>query len=145
MVCSPFLANMQASNPQPVAPNLYQLHGDYLHVTYSTTSFSGKPQLSYKDAGQSLNFTGDQIRKTATEIGTLVTVTIHMTVDSGSTSFTLLVPTVNLAGPTTPPTEIHTVGITTVHRFSVVPVGNQGQTELYTVTELSGAAAHVFF
>ena len=142
LFCSPFLANTQTS--APFAPNLYQLHGGPLHVTYSTTSFTGKPQLSYKDGSQSLNFTGDQIRKTSTEIGTLVTVTIRMTVDSGSTTFTLLVPTVNLTGSVmTAP--VQTIGITTVHRFSVVPVGNQGQTELYTGTQLSSTASHVMF
>src|ERR1700686_226513 len=106
LLCTPFLANTQTGNQQPVTPNHYQLQGDHLHVTYSTTSFGGKPQLSYQDASQSLNFTGDQIRKAPTEIGTLVTVTIHLPVDSGSTSFTLLVPAVNLAGPTARPAEI---------------------------------------
>ena len=145
LLCTPFFANTQTGNQQPVAPNHYQLQGEHLHITYSTTSFTGKPQLSYKDASQSLNFTGDEIRKTTSEIGTLVTVTIRRTVDSGSTTFTLLVPTVNLTGAIPPPAEIHTIGITTVHRFSVAPVGNRGQTELYTVTQLSGTASHVLF
>src|SRR5262245_13548259 len=83
------------SKPAVVAsrqPNLYQLSGDGIEVTYSTSGFDGKPHLSYQDAMQSKQFAGDQIRTVKTEIGTLVTVTIFLTVDSGSTSFTLLLP-----------------------------------------------------
>jgi len=38
-------------------------------------------------------------------------------------------------------THIHTEGITTVHRFSVVPVLNLGQDEVYTFTRLHGTAS----
>ena len=77
------------------------------------------------------------------EIGTLVTVTIRLTVDTGSTSFTLVVPQVNLDQSNH--AHITTFGVTALHRFSVVPAFNEGQTELYTVTELSGTAALVAF
>jgi hypothetical protein len=138
------LAHAQGGTKQPMTPNIYQLIGGHLRVTYSTTSIDGKPHFSYQDGSQTLSFTGDQIRQTKTEIGTLVSVTIHMTVDSGSTAFTLLVPTVNLTSPSSPAT-IHTIGITTGHKFSVLPAVNQGQTELYTTTELSGTASAVVF
>src|SRR5579884_1438443 len=77
-------------------PNLYQVSGDGIHVTYSTSGFDGKPHFSYQDATRNESFTGDGIRTVQTEIGTLVTVTIRLTIDSGSTSFTLFVPNVNL-------------------------------------------------
>lgn len=124
-------------------PDFYQLHGSQLHITYSTTSFDGKPRFVYQDASQTLTFEGDQIRTAITEIGVLVTVTTRMTVDSGSTTFTLLVPTVNL-GPSDQ-ASIHTEGITTIHRFSIVPAFNQGQTESYTVMPLTGTASLVVF
>ena len=41
--------------------------------------------------------------------------------------------------------SIHTEGITTIHRFSILPAFNQGQTELYTVTPLTGTASFVVF
>jgi hypothetical protein len=133
-----------AGSALPVkAPDMYVLHGAQLHITYSTTSFLGKPQFVYQDAVQTLSFEGDQIRTVATELGTLVTVTIRMTVDTGSTTFTLLVPTVNLGSSNQ--ATIHTEGITTIHRFSVVPLFNQGQTELYSVTPLTGTASFVNF
>src|SRR5262252_1258239 len=130
LLFAPVIVNSQAGANQPEAPNLYQLSGDHLHVTYSTTSISGQPQLSYKDNTRMLSFTGNQIRETKTEMGTLVSVTIRMTVDTGSTTFTLLVPAVKLVGPS-PTAQIHTYGITTTHKFSVVPAANGGQTELY--------------
>lgn len=127
---------------QAMAPNRYQLSGGHMNITYSTSGFDGKPHFSYQDGSQTMNFTGSQIRETKTDIGTLVSVTIRMTVDSGSTSFTLLVPDVRL---TSYEAQIHTIGITTIHKFSVVPAANQGQTGVYTTTELSGTASDVRF
>jgi hypothetical protein len=126
------------------SPNIYDLQGDGIHVTYSTSSFGGKQNLSYQDANGSQNFTGDQINVVETNIGTLVTVLIRRTVDSGSTSFSVLLPTVNLTGPGQP-TPISTVGITTIHRFSIIPAFNRGQTELYQITPLDGTAEQVLF
>jgi hypothetical protein len=90
-----------------------------------------------------MNFEGDQIRSMESEIGTLVSVTIFATVDAGSTSFTLLLPHVNL--DQSQQATITTEGITTLHRSSLLPVFNQGQTELYTVERLTGTAAAVDF
>lgn len=129
--------------PQVKTPNFYLLHAAQLHITYSTTSFDGKPRFSYQDASQTLTFEGDQIRTLTTEIGTLVTVTTVMTTDRGSTTFTLLVPAMNL--PPSNEARIHTEGITTIHRFSIAPAFDQGQTELYTITPLTGTASLVFF
>src|SRR3954453_2986207 len=126
-----------------LVPNLYQVHNNQLHISYTTSGIDGKPHFHYQDASQSLSFSGDQIRSETTEIGTLVSVRIRMTVDSGSTSFSLLVPTVNL--PANQSMTIHTIGITTVHRFSIAPVLNSGQTELYSVAVLTGTAQHVVF
>lgn len=124
-------------------PNLYQFQGRNLHITYSTTSIDGKPRFNYQDAQTSKQFEGDDIRTVDLEIGTLVTVTIRLTVDSGSTSFSLLVPNVNLDQSNI--AHIKTEGITTLHRFSINPQFNLGQTELYTVTHLTGTAQFVLF
>ena len=138
------LSRALAQTRQPMAPNMYQLTGGHLHVTYSTTSINGQPHLNYQDGSQTLSFIGNQIRQTETDIGTLVSVTVRMTVDTGSTEFSLLVPAVNLTDPSSP-AIIHTYGITTVHRFSTVAAANHGQVENYTTTELSGNASLVFF
>jgi hypothetical protein len=124
-------------------PNLYRLHGHNLQVIYSSSGFDGQPHLQYHDAFQTLHFSGDEIRTVSTEIGMLVTVTTRMTVDTGSTAFTMLVPQVNLEESDS--VNITTYGITTIRRFSIVPEFNQGQIDSYAVTELRGTAAHVVF
>src|SRR5690242_7694524 len=79
-----------------VSANLYDLAGHSLHVNYATSGFDGKPHLSYQDAHQSLSFSGDQIETVEARLGHLVSVVIRSSVDAGSTTFSLLVPRVNL-------------------------------------------------
>ena len=125
-------------------PNLYVLQGGGIHVSYSTSGFDGKPHFTYQDAHGSQSFSGADINVSGTPIGDVVTVTIRRTVNAGSTSFSVLIPTVNVTG-LGHPAHVHTEGITTVHRFSIIPAFNQGQTELYHVTALSGTAEQVVF
>jgi hypothetical protein len=127
-----------------IQPNFYSLSGGGLHVTYSTSGISGQPHLHYASPFLTRNFTGNEIHSAPSPLGTLVTVTIQMTVDSGSTSFTLLVPRVNLNGPADS-VHIVTEGITTHHRFSVFQGAMHGQLDTYSVTALSGNASHVEF
>jgi hypothetical protein len=127
-----------------ITPNLYQLHGVNISVSYALSGFDGKPHFSYQDAHHALQFSGNQIRTVATEIGTIATVTIQLTVDSGSTTFSLLVPTVHL-DQTHQSAHIATEGITTLHKFWLNPALNLGQTELYSVTKLTGTARFVVF
>jgi hypothetical protein len=124
-------------------PDLYILQCHGLQVSYSTTSIDGTPRFDYQDSHGTHAFVGDEIQSEETEIGTLVSVTIELTVDRGSTSFSLLVPSVNLGIANSAP--ISTVGITTRHKFAIPQSLNLGQTELYTVTQLAGSAQHVDF
>ena len=118
-------------------PTQYDLSGGGIQVSYSTTSISGQPLFSYHDAFQFKSFSGDkEITKVETDIGTLVTVVIHLTIDRGSTTFSLLLPHVNL--PASGAQNITAEGITTLNRFSVP--APQGQTQFYTVRQLQGAA-----
>jgi hypothetical protein len=77
------------------------------------------------------------------DLGTVVSVTLVLTVDSGSITFSVLIPDVNLPDQRGASAPIQTEGITTTHRFSIVPIFNQGQRELYSVTPLSGSALAV--
>ena len=99
-------------------PTLYELSGNGIHVTYATSSLQGQPQFNYHDAFQAKNFTGNQIQTADTVLGRLVTVFLIQTIDSGSTTFTLLVPTANL--PPSKVANITTEGITTLHKFAIV-------------------------
>jgi hypothetical protein len=123
-------------------PTLYQLSGGGIHISYTTTSLQGQPQFNYHDAVQAKNFTGKEIQSVDTILGTLVTVYLIQTIDAGSTTFTLLIPRVNL--PPSNVASITTEGITTLHKFSIVGPP-QGQTEIYTVRSLQGTAAFVVF
>ncbi|PYP88623.1 MAG: hypothetical protein DMF61_05405 [Blastocatellia bacterium AA13] len=124
-------------------PNHFDLHGHGTHIVYDTTSFTGKPQFTYTTGGHSQSFTGDEIRTQDSEIGTLVTVTIFKTVDTGSTTLTLLVPHVNLVNNKS---HIKTEGIITVHHFFASNPGLiKGQLETYQTIALQGTAALLEF
>jgi hypothetical protein len=111
-----------------------------LQVSYSVAG----PNLHYHQGAVVKDFTGNQIRVAEVpDVGTLVSVTTQMVVDSGSTTFTLLLPRVNLPAPPALPAAVPvtTDGVTTLHRFSTVLAMQNGQQEAYTVTPLQGTAS----
>jgi hypothetical protein len=128
----------------PPAPNLYQLAGARVHVSYAASGIDGKAHLEYQDEHMTMHFKGDEIHVTKTEVGTLLTVYLRRTIDAGATTFTLLLPDVALPGPGAS-LRIETMGITTMHRFSIVPAFNSGQREVYSFTPLAGTAHLVAF
>ena len=110
-----------------------------LQVSYSVAG----PNLHYHQGAVMRDFTGSEIRVAEVpDLGTLVSVTILLTVDSGSTTFTMLLPRVNLAAPPALPAAVPvtTDGVTTLHRFSTVLALQHGQQEFYTVSPLQGTA-----
>ena len=126
--------------PGFVQPTNWSLHGGGIHVLFSTAG----PHLHYQDSVRVLDFTGASIRVVAVpDVGTLVSVTIFLTVDSGSTTFTVLLPVVNLPAPPLLPVPVNVVteAITTAHHFSVIPAFMHGQQEHYSVTSLTGTAS----
>jgi hypothetical protein len=128
------------------SPNQYHLQGGGISVAYYPAGFGpikegrGPLHLVYQDAFRSLAFYGEEVRTVEVpDLGTVVSVTIVETVDTGYTSFSLPVADVEL------PTDqssvfMHTEGITTVHRIFVALIGHP-QSETYTVTPLNGTAA----
>jgi hypothetical protein len=124
-------------------PNYYNVSGDKITVTYSTTSIFGGPHLHYQDPTTDKVFTGNEINVTTVPLlGTVVSVVIRLTIDSGSTSFSLLIPRVNLGNSFS--VDITTLGVTTEHKFSIAgPVAPQS--DLYTAHVLTGTARFVFF
>jgi hypothetical protein len=125
-------------------PDLYQLSGGGISVTYCPIHAGGLTHFTYHDPRQTQNFIGNQIRTVEVpDLGTVVSVTLALTVDSGSTTFSVLLPTVNLPNQPGASVFIRTAGITTLHRLSIVPGLNFGQQEIYTVTRLTGTASLV--
>lgn len=125
-----------------IRPNRYDLRSRMVSVTYGEAGADGEPYVNYTNSEQSLSlsFKGDQIRAIQTDLGKTVSVSLRMTVDSGSTSFTILVPRA-LIPKGQPSIPIKTIGITTVHKFSVLPALNTGQDDLYSTEALSGTAS----
>lgn len=126
------------------SPNHYHLSGGEISITYLPVGAGGLAHLQYQDAQRTLTFTGDQIRRVEVpDLGSVVSVTLTMTVDSGSTTFSVLIPKTTLPSVAGASAHIRTEGITTVHRFSIVPMFDLGQDELYTVTTLRGTGSAV--
>ena len=123
-------------------PTLFELSGDGIHVTYTTSSIQGKPLFNYHDNFQVRNFSGSEIETVETIVGKLVSVFLIRTIDGGSTSFTVLIPSIHL--PPSNVSNVRTEGITTLHKFSIVNPP-QGQTELYSFHRLHGTARFVEF
>jgi hypothetical protein len=116
------------------APNKWNLAGGGISVHYTTL---GGGHFHFQNGSTNLNFAGPQIRVVPNpDLGTLVSVTVHLTIDSGSTTFTVLLPVVEVDG-THPVEPVHTDGITTLHRL----LPGLGQKEFYTVTALAGSAS----
>ncbi|HEX4171664.1 MAG TPA: hypothetical protein VHY82_04225 [Acetobacteraceae bacterium] len=134
----------QSHQTQFVAANMFNFAGGGLHVSYSTSGIDGKPHLSYQDGFRSLSFSGNEIRAIECDLGTLLSVTIVRTVDAGSTSFSLLMPRVNLPAPFTS-VSVSTEAVTAHHAFSIIPAFNHGQRDFYDVTPLLGTASNVVF
>ena len=126
-----------------IQPNLFVLSGGGIHVTYTTNGFDGQPHFTYSSPFVTHTFSGNQIKTEPSAIGTLVSVTILHTVDSGSTTFTVLIPRINLNQGEA--LAITTEGITTHHRFSIFPPAMHGQLDTYAVVTLTGTAQHVLF
>ena len=145
---TPAASPAPAAVPQPLPifsrPNLFELTGHGIDVRYLPVGAGGLAHLSYQDAHRALQFTGDQIRKVdVPDLGTVVSVTLSLTVDAGSTTFSVLIPQVNLDNQHGNSAPVRTEGITTHHRFSIVPQLLRGQLETYHVTPLHGTASLV--
>jgi len=124
------------------APNLYELSGEGIAVTYSTTSIDGKPRFTVKKGRQTLSFSGDEITSLGTNIGTLVSIVIAKTVDKGFTSLSVLLPAIQLTD--SKKQSFRTIGITAVTATTIAgPV--KGVQQTYKTFPLRGSAQHVDF
>jgi hypothetical protein len=121
--------------------NLFELRGD-VRVTYSTTSFTGKAQLTYSGPEGKLSFTGDEIRSASTALGTEVTVVLDSAPDLHTITFTLLLPAIKLGSDRE--AKFQTVAIKTTNHTTIAgpPVGPE---QTYETLELRGVAQSVAF
>lgn len=115
--------------------NLFKLSSGSIQITYSSTSLTGQPQLSYHDNNINRLFRGEELRLQDTEIGQLITVTLERIPDMGTVTFTLILPHIVGIGPL----EIQVPGIlTTAHTTIAGP--RLGAEKTYSVENLRGTA-----
>ena len=127
-----------------IQPNRYVLQSDdgRIKVDYETSSFIGQPTFNLTQGpGPIRHFTGSQIRTRNTEIGTIVTVTTQLTIDTGSTSFSVLIPAISLTGITDRQTFTTEAIVTSHSGPNSVPV--TGVHEKYQFIPLKGEASLV--
>jgi hypothetical protein len=128
-----------------IKPNRYVLQSSdgNTKVDYETSSFIGQPVLNLTQGpgGPIRHFAGSQIRTRNTEIGSLVTVTTQLTVDTGSTSFSVLIPAISLTA-TSDHKTFATEAIVTSHT-GPNSVPSTGVHERYQFIPLQGEATFV--
>ncbi len=131
----------QLAVPRTQDPNQFTLNGEHLRVKLTLGGMDGESHLRYQDSHQVRDFTGDEIHLESTSLGQFATVTTLDTADIGHSSFTLIIPAVNVS---TGPQTVATLGITTMHRTRPAAIA-RGQLRSYHITELRGSAKHVEF
>jgi hypothetical protein len=141
------MTTLHASPGQPPVaqfgtPDRYDLSGDDITVLYVPSGAGGQAGFTYKDHQRTLTFRGDEIRCVPfPDLGTVVSVTLTMSPDSGSTTFSVLLPQVTLPNQLGASVFVRTEGISTIHPSVPNPELNQGQGDIYTVSCLRGAAS----
>jgi hypothetical protein len=147
---TPRRRTIMASTGQEGQPTQFELEGYGVRITYSTSSFAGPPQFSYRGPGVSSDeeveatASGDDIRVEETQVGTLVTVVTQTIPDLGTSSVTILVPSFNMQGETEVPFE--TAAILAVAHTSIGgPQLVRGQLTSYRAVSLQGTATSAVF
>jgi hypothetical protein len=122
--------------------NLFELGCDGTSITYSTSSIAGKPLLHYNGPEGDLSFSGDDIDRATTALGSEVTVTVEHVPDLHIITCTLLLPSFRL--PEDGEASFETLAIkTTKHQSLIGPP--EGAGESYESVALHGVAKSVEF
>lgn len=120
--------------------NVFELTGNNVQISYSARGpFIDQPGLqptfTYQDQEQNLTFSGEQLRIQQSEIGTLVSVSLKISVDAGATILTLLLPTITMGEVAAQSFETYAVVTQT---FGILP--RVGARQVYNVLQLNGTA-----
>ncbi len=128
-----------------IQPNRFVLQSSdgTTKVDYETSNFVGQPSfnLTQGSGGPIRHFAGSQIRTRKSEVGTLITVTTQVTVDTGSTSLSVLIPAISLTA-TSDHQSFETEAIITSHT-GPDSVPSTGVHERYQFIPLNGEASFV--
>ena len=119
----------------------YRLKGRGLELVYYTLGEPGVPFLSVTDDEGSRTYSGNQVRRQETQLGTLVTVFTSVIIDGDSHTLTLVLPAVNVPESGSVK-NVGAVAILTTHRNSFAGPGIlDGALELYKTVSLKGSAS----
>ncbi len=126
-------------------PNLFELEGGGVTITWAPAGFTGKPQLTFDDGEQQQTFGPDAVVvQGKSPLGRLVTAELSTVPDQGSTSLVLVVPQVNLGDKAVQ--RVRTLAVLTTHRTSIGgPALVTGQVQTYKTIRLRGTASQVDF
>jgi hypothetical protein len=128
-----------------VQPNRYVLQSTdgKTKIDYETSNIAGQKTLNLTQGSSAIrHFSGSQIRAISTEVGTLISITTHLTVDTGSTSLSVLIPAITLTGAADHKT-FNTEAIVTSHT-GPDSVPSTGVHETYQFITCKGQANFVF-
>ena len=102
--------------------NKFTLKVDRVEVSYTIGATPGISALIYKDQKMSKEFEANEIHTDSTTLGSLLTVTVEVTVDHGGTTFSFFLPSLHVSARAI---EFNTIGIYKEVRGQVVAVANQ--------------------
>ncbi|HET8522646.1 MAG TPA: hypothetical protein VFL82_05385 [Thermomicrobiales bacterium] len=132
-----------------IEANQFDLTGDGgVQIHYDSTSIDGTPKFSYRGPGMAdgqaidQSFSGDDIYSRVSEIGQLVTVTLHVNPDGDTLLLSLVVPDFNLTGKEQG-AGCQTYAFLTTNRGGLAPGAITGQLQNYRLLQLGGTARHV--
>lgn len=129
---------------QRLVPNLFELQGYDIQITYSTSSIKGVPQFTFSGRGRELTFSGSDIKSEETGFGRSVTVVLENgAADAPIESLTLLLPFVQVSS-SVKELQIQTLAIFSRTALFVIPT-NPTQFQTYDTVNLSGTAKLVQF
>jgi hypothetical protein len=123
--------------------NLFELSGNGIQFTYSTSSFNGLLLFSYRDARLNCQFSGTEIDSQNTALGELITVILEQIVDLRIVTFTLILPDVNVL-PRSAGLHIQVPAITTTTHTSIAGPA-LGPNKSYSPVNLDGTAQFIVF
>lgn len=127
--------------PAYAVANRFEMNEANVAVVYDVSDHE-HPVLVYTDPNGKRTYAGDEIQATPTLAGTFVSVVIQRGVDTGSTTFSVLIPATLVDGSDY--ATIETEGVTASHRFSpFAAYSRPGQLEHYTFVSMRGTATHV--
>jgi hypothetical protein len=89
--------------------NKFTLSGHQVDVSYTIGANPSFPALTYRDETISKDFLPNAIHTDPTDLGSLVTVALEVTIDSGGTTFSVFLPTFDV--PLGQSVEFKTIGI----------------------------------